>query len=161
MKWRWLGLLCLMLAGCGYHLAGNGGQGVLHAGERVALVSEGLAPRYVAMLRARLARDGIEVLDARRADADAVLLVRQQPARYVPSAYDRTGVATQYRMTLSGSVRIERAQRTVWDSGAVQATGDVYVAGGPASVEASRAQLEESLQRQWLRAVYARMKSGF
>jgi len=154
---RLFALFGLLLASCGYHLVGHGGPGLLAPDEQLTLVVQGMPARDESRLRERLAAAGVQLTT----HGDTVLFVRQQPARYVPSAYDRAGVATQYRMTISGEARLERAGKPVWESGPIVKRGDIYVAGGPASIEAARAQLEVDLQRQWRRDLLARLRSGF
>ncbi len=154
-------LLLLLLAGCGYHLVGQGQHGVLTGSRTVALVTYSVSPRDAAVFKARLEQAGYEVRDKSERDVDAVLLLRQDTVRYAPSAYDKAGIATQYRMTIRGHLTVEKDHKAVWDSGTVTSSGDIFVAGGPASIEASRARLEEDLQRQCLRDIWARLQSGF
>jgi len=154
-------LLALLLSGCGYHLVGQGQNGVLTGSKTVALVAYSLPARYVTVFRSKLEQAGYSVRDKSQRDVDAVLLLRQDSVRYTPSAYDKAGIATQYRMTISGHLTVEKNRKAVWNSGNVTSSGDIFVAGGPASIEASRVRLEEDLQRQWLRDIWARLQSGF
>jgi len=154
-------LLSLLLCSCGYHLVGQGERGVLADSKAVALVTYNLPARYVAVFRSKLEQAGYSVRDKSQRDIDAVLLLRQDSVRYVPAAYDKVGIATQYRMTIRGHLTVEQNGKAVWDSGSVKSNGDIFVAGGPASIEASRVRLEEDLQRQWLRDIWARLQSGF
>ncbi len=163
---RLLWLTALLLSACGYHLVGHGdGPGAIPADvQRLALVARGEEGRQLLPgLRRELAADDLHIsIGGRRADAaDAFLIVRMQPVRFTPSAYDAAGIASQYRMLYSGSLMLERQGRTIWKSGSISEQGEVYVTGAPASIEASRQQLLRGLRKQWLRTAVGRLRSGF
>jgi hypothetical protein len=64
-------------------------------------------------------------------------------------------------MILTGSVDVARQGKTVWQSGNIQRRGDVFVTGGPTSIEASRERLLKDLSKQWLNDAVSRLRSGF
>jgi len=103
----------------------------------------------------------VEQQDVIDEKAHANLLVTIFPLGFNPSAYDAAGVATQYRMVYSGSLSLERGSGAIWQSGVMQRQGDVYVTGGPTSIEASRQRLLDDLREQWLQDALGRLRSGF
>ncbi len=159
----------LLPAGCGYHLVGQGSEiGAIPADVRSISVSGNANPALLNALRQRLRSSRYTVVD-RAADggsgADsqqhATIYVNIGPARFTPSAFDRNGIATQYRMALSGSIRVEHNGDTLWQSGQILHQGDVFVTGGPTSIEASRQRLQQDLGKQWLNDAVGRLRSGF
>jgi len=174
MIMHWSGLagmrVCLMLAmlvlsSCGYHLVGHGGgRGAIPADvQRVSIVGN-VDSALLSLLKQRLASDQYSLVDAASVTDQAhhaLLSVRMSPLVFVPSAYDLSGVATQYRMVFSGTLMLEQDGKTVWQSGVIQRQGDVYVSGGPASIEASRIRLLQDLQKQWVVDAVGRVRSGF
>lgn len=163
-------MFALVLASCGYHLVGHGGDaGVIPAD--VKTVSLQAANETAATLMPELKRyfstkgdKGYELVDADKphdAEVHADVRLEQASRQFVPSAYDRSGVATQYRMTISGNIRVYRAGKLLWESGAISESGDVYVTGGPVGVEASRSRIQRDLQKQWAARAWNRLSSGF
>ncbi len=155
----------LALAGCGYHLVGHGDTGGAIPTDVNAISLVGNAETALSsQLEQRLQSDRYSIIDAEEIDDDshhAMLHISISPLTFVPSAYDATGVATQYVMIFSGSLMLERQGKTIWQSGPVQRRGDVYVAGGPTSIEASRERLLTDLKKQWLSDAVGRIRSGF
>ncbi|ATX81123.1 Outer membrane lipoprotein LptE/RlpB (LPS assembly) [Mariprofundus ferrinatatus] len=157
----------LLLSGCGYHLVGHGdGIGAIPADVRtVSLIVRGSSDRQLEpMLRQRLKSDSyalIEPQDVIDQEAHANLHVNMSRLIFTPSAYDAAGVETEYRMVFSGSLMLEREGKAIWQSGVIRSHGDVYVAGGPASIEASRERLYDDLRKQWLQDALGRLRSGF
>jgi len=150
----------LMLGSCGYHLVGHGdGTGAIPADvHSVMLVGSSASRPYLPLLRDRLQRGGYTV---GATQGEVTLRVAHQPERFVPSAYDRSGVATQYRLIVSGSVELEQGGRTIWRSGNISLQDDVYVTAGLASIEASHRRLADDLHKEWVRQVWSRLRSGF
>ncbi|MDQ6981445.1 MAG: adenosylmethionine-8-amino-7-oxononanoate aminotransferase, partial [Mariprofundus sp.] len=91
----------------------------------------------------------------------AMVHVNVPTPSFTPSAFSSAGVAPQYRMVLTGSVDVTRQEKTIWQSGNIQRRGDVFVTGGPTSIEASRERLLKDLSRQWLNDAVSRLRSGF
>ncbi|NWF38368.1 adenosylmethionine-8-amino-7-oxononanoate aminotransferase [Mariprofundus sp. NF] len=157
----------LLLSGCGYHLVGHGeGEGAITADVKtVSLILRGTSDRqFISSLKQRLASDKyalIEPKDVVDQQGHANLNVSIAPLSFRPSAYDAAGVATQYHMLFSGSLTLERDGKNSWQSGPIQTQGDVYVAGGPTSIEASRERLLRDLRKQWLQDALGRLRSGF
>jgi len=173
MKMRYLknilpiGLLCalLVLNACGYHLVGQGSDGgAIPADVSTISVTGNAKPALLSLLRQRLQSDRYSIVGANAVNDQTrhvTVYINMAPLVFTPSAYDRSGLATQYRMTFTGSLRVDRNGDTLWQSGPVQRQGDVFVTGGPTSIEASRQRLEKDLRKQWLGDAVGRLRSGF
>lgn len=149
-----------LLPACGYHLVGHGeGAGAIPADvHAITLIASDASRPYLPQLRDRLQRAGYD-LDTEK--SDATLRVSHQPESFTPSSYDRSGVATQYHMAVTGSLTLERDGKAIWQSGNITVQDDVYVTAGPASIEASRQRLAEDLRKEWVRQAWSRLQSGF
>lgn len=150
----------LMLGSCGYHLVGHGeGTGAIPADvHSVMLIGSAASRPYLPLMRDRLERGGYRV---GMRQGEVTLRLSHQAEQFVPSAYDRSGVATQYRLTVSGSATLERGGKAIWRSGHVTVQDDVYVTAGLASIEASHRQLADDLHKEWVRRIWSRLRSGF
>ncbi|MDT8375510.1 MAG: adenosylmethionine-8-amino-7-oxononanoate aminotransferase [Mariprofundaceae bacterium] len=160
----------MTLASCGYHLVGHGdGTGVIPADVKTVSLqaTNEVAKTLVPELRRHFSGgggEGYELVEADKAeDSETHVAIRLEQAseQFVASAYDRSGVATQYRLTISGSIRVYRSSRLLWDSGMITESGDVFVTGGPSGAEASRSRLQRDLRRQWAARAWSRLSSGF
>lgn len=157
----------LLLSACGYHLVGHGDrEGAIAADVKtVSLMLRGETDRqFISNLKQRLSSDKYALIEAKDVvdpKSHASLSVTIAPLRFTPSTYDAAGVATQYHMIFSGSLTLEREEKRSWQSGLIQTQGDVYVAGGPTSIEASRERLLIDLRKQWLQDALGRLRSGF
>jgi len=164
----WVGVLLaslLMLNGCGYHLAGHGNTvGAIAADVRTVSVVGNAEKSLLVRFRQQLHSDAYTIVtDGDVADPEhhAIVHVNVPAPSFTPSAFSSAGVATQYRMILTGSVDVARQGKTVWQSGNIQRRGDVFVTGGPTSIEASRERLLKDLSKQWLNDAVSRLRSGF
>ena len=157
----------VLLSSCGYHLVGHGdGEGAITEDVKtVALIVRGSSDRqFIVTLKQRLSSDAyalVEPKDVIDQKSHANLYVTMAPLQFTPSTYDAAGVATQYHMLYSGSLSLERDGKRGWQSGPIQSQGDVYVTGGPTSIEASRERLLKDLSKQWLQDALGRLRSGF
>ena len=161
-------MVVLLLTSCGYHLVGHGdGSGVIP--EDVMTVSIGAtgetAQQMGALLKRQMTRSEHYKVVASDDVPDelthAEMRIEQASESFVPSAYDQSGLATQYRMTIQGNVRLFRQDEKLWESGIISKSGDVFVSGGPTGIESSRKRIGEDLQREWVNAVWGRINSGF
>ncbi|MFQ5518620.1 MAG: adenosylmethionine-8-amino-7-oxononanoate aminotransferase [Mariprofundus sp.] len=155
----------LALTACGYHLVGHGGgSGAIPADVTTLSIVGNADAQLLAQLRQRLHSDAYALVaagDTVDQQHHAMLHVRISPLIFTPSTYDISGAATQYRMLFTGSLQLEQAGKTLWQSGAMQQRGDVFVTGGPTSIEASRQRLKQDLSKQWLADAVGRLRSGF
>jgi outer membrane lipopolysaccharide assembly protein LptE/RlpB len=163
-------MLAMVLTSCGYHLVGHGdGTSVIPADVKTVSLqatnatAETLMPELKRHFLSKSNR-GYELVDigkAQDSEAHADVRLEQASERFVPIAYDATGVAIQYRLIISGNIRIYRSGKLLWESGAISESGDVFVTGGPVGVEASRSRMQRDLRKQWAARAWNRLSSGF
>ena len=160
----------LTLTSCGYHLVGHGdGVGVIPEDVKtVSLQSNNdVGNKLASELKRHFSNkssDGYALVafdDVEDLEAHASVRLEQAAEQFVPSAYDSSGVASQYRLTISGNLRVYRSGKILWESGSIAESGDVFVAGGPAGVEASRSRIQRDLRTQWASRAWNRLSSGF
>ncbi|MFC1542292.1 LPS assembly lipoprotein LptE [Pseudomonadota bacterium] len=163
-------MLAMALTSCGYHLVGHGdGAGVIPADvETVSLqATNETAKSLLVELKRRISNRGeegyllVEADEVEDAEAHAAIRLEQVSERFVPSAYDASGVANQYRLTISGNIRVYRSGKLLWESGVISESGDVFVVGGPPGAEASRSRIQRDLRSQWASRAWSRLSSGF
>lgn len=166
-------LLGLMLSGCGYHLAGHGGKIVVAPADTQAIVvhTTGADAAVLAQSLMTLMNAGSDytVLKAGDPKAQGVhtveLDISNVSDRFVPVAYDSNGYAIQYRLVMSGSVRLMQGDTELWNGGTISASTDVYIQGGAAagSIAASISQdrAKKEMRQQWARQVWEALQSGF
>ncbi len=158
-------LLVLSLGGCGYHLVGHGDEdGAIPSDVKAISLVGNAESRLLSQLRQRLQSDRYAIIDAKESEDEAthaMLHINISPLTFTPSAYDVAGIATQYVMVFTGSLMLVHEGKTIWQSGAISRRGDVFVAGGPTSIEASRERLLKDLHKQWLSDAVGRIRSGF
>lgn len=166
---RLLILLLLVLGGCGYHLAGHGDGGVIGSDIRtVSVQGFGVSDQLQIAFKNQLSRSygaQLTVISPSQEieDEDRHMQIRleQGGEAFVPSAYDTSGVATQYRLTVGANVRLYQGGKVIWESGVIQAAGDVYAVGGPSGIEASKSRLLRDLHKQWAVRAVQQLRSGF
>jgi len=111
-------LLALLLNGCGYHLVGHGDGvgGAIPNDVQMLSLAGNAKPELLAQLRQRLQSDRYAIVDANGEEANkpenaasfVMLQVNMQPLIFTPSTFDASGIATQYRMIISGSLLLEQ-----------------------------------------------------
>jgi len=157
--------ILLLLSGCAYHLVGHGSSvGTIPADVTSISIGGHIDNNLLLKFRQRLHSDAYSIVnrgDVTDQQHHATVDIQLPAPNFVPSAYSTNGVATQYRMSLSGSVSITRQGKSIWQSGAIQRQGDVFVTGGPTSIESSRQRLLEDLGKQWVDDAVGRIRSGF
>ena len=155
----------LLLSGCAYHLVGHGGgSGAIPADITSLTVSGNAEAKLISQLRQRLQSDRYSIVDSSAVtdiSHHATVFLNIYPLVFTPSAFDISGVATQYRMTFTGALKVNRGDQTIWQSGLIQRQGDVFVTGGPTSIEASKQRLQQDLSKQWLSDAVGRIRAGF
>jgi len=163
-------MLAMALTSCGYHLVGHGDSaGVIPADVKTVSLQATSESAKLLMpeLRHRFSTqsDGsyelVDVSSVEDSDLHVAIRLEQASESFVPSAYDSSGIATQYRLTISGSIRIYRSGKVIWESGTISESGDVFVTGGPSGVEASRSRIQRDLRKQWVTLAWSRLSSGF
>jgi len=157
----------LSLPGCGYHLVGHGGgTGAIPDDITTVTVAGNAKAGLLSRLRQQLQSDRYAIVDSSAVPesdktSHAIVLIKMAALAFTPSAFDISGVATQYRMTITGTAQVDRDDKTIWKSGPIQRQGDVFVTGGPTSIEASKQRLQKDLSQQWLNDAVGRIRSGF
>ena len=163
-------VVAMLLTSCGYHLVGHGnGAGVIPADvETVSLQATNEAAKSLLVeLKRRISNrseEGYLLVEADKvedAEAHAAIRLEQASEQFVPSAYDASGVATQYRLTISGNILVYRSGKLLWKSGVISESGEVFVVGGPPGAEAARNRIQRDLRAQWASRAWSRLSSGF
>ena len=166
-------MLAAALSGCGYHLAGHGGKiTVMPEGtEAIVVHASGTDAAMLAQSLMTLMQTGSDyaVFKANDPKAKGVhavgLDIDNATSRFVPSAYDSTGYAIQYRLSVSASVRLMQGDTVLWNGGKITVSTDVYVhgAGGAGSLQASLSQdrAKREMRKQWARQAWDALQSGF
>lgn len=161
-------VMALLLTSCGYYLVGHGdGSGVIPEDViTVSIETSGAMAQQMGVLlqRQMSASDHYKVVASDEVideQTHAVMRIEQASETFSPSAYDQSGLAIQYRMTIRANVRLFRQGEKLWESGVINKSDDVFVSGGPTGIESSRKRSREDLQKKWLHAVWGRINSGF
>jgi len=166
---RWLtGAACaLILSACGYHLVGQGGTSDVVPKDAVVLQVQMLSgddARLLAVAEKSLVqRMALPLLKQTDDSTEAVLNVYIEAANesMVATSFDSAGVANQYRLTISGNMRVLYQDKERWQSGVITVQGDVFAAGDAVAIEAQRESVAKSLRKAWVQKVLQRMYSGF
>ncbi len=163
-------LLALLLSSCGYHLVGQGQSHVIpHDTRTVTLQTtpSTLGKILLAELRAQwLQRESLPHLQEGSGKTHVTLRIENPEQAFTPVAFDASGLAIQYRLSVSGVLRMYQEHSLIWQSGLVTSSADIFgdaaaLSNNPASVEAEREALEEQLHQKWAQDVLARLQSGF
>jgi outer membrane lipopolysaccharide assembly protein LptE/RlpB len=166
-------LVALSLGGCGYHLAGSGGKIVVIPEDTQAIVvrtsgadAAMLAQSLMTLMQAGSDYTVLRAGDPKAQGVNAVELdIENVSSQFVPTAYDRNGYAIQYRLSLSGSVRLVKGDTVLWNSGPITASTDIYVqgAGGAGALQASLSQdrAKRDMRDEWARKAWEALTSGF
>ncbi|MBL1353196.1 MAG: hypothetical protein COA61_007705 [Zetaproteobacteria bacterium] len=167
MRWFSIATCALWLSACGYHLVGQGGISDIVPKDALALQVKMLAgddARLLAVAEKSLVqRTSLPLLKQGDEATDGVLDIYIEHAQESMNAtsFDASGVANQYRLTISGKMRVLYQGKERWQSGAVAVQGDVFATGGAVVIEAQRESVAKSLRRQWVQQALQRMYSGF
>ncbi len=154
----------LLISGCGYHLVGQGsGNSVIPRDTPLSVQADSAAAQPLARsLAERLAQRGYQLAVA-DSKSGVVLRITQVIAQLRPVAYDASGLAVQYRLTLTGDVILhhEGSSEPLWVSHGISEQGDIFASGGPTEVDAQRSRVMEQLRQQWVQKALAQLLSGF
>jgi len=162
MTWRSFVCACLLLAGCGYHLAGQGRGAIPEDVHVLALIATSEDARQVLpVLRDTLLRSAQGITPVVDSESDAELRLQDVQETFTPIEFDASGVAVTYRQSLDGRISLWRGGKAIWKSGGIHVQGDVYVVGDPASTEALRERMRRDLQEKWVREAWRALTSGF
>ncbi len=162
--------LVLILTSCGYHLVGQGESAVIPEGVTSASLEaapNALGKTLLADLRVQwLQRESLPSLESGGGQHHVVLRIENPSEAFTPVSFDASGLAIQYRLSVSGSLNMYQNNSLIWQSGAVSASADIFgdasaLTNNPASIEAEREALKEQMYQQWAQDALARLQSGF
>jgi len=156
-------LLMLTLNACGYHLVGQGeGSGAIpdNASQVVVIGNTG---KLLALFRQKLLQSSdVPVVNMKEAMDDAIQIrVEHISETTTVSAFDASGIANQYRVTVSASLRILQSGKELWKSGVISTSGDVFATGGAVAIEAQKERVLQDLRDEWAQKALGRLRSGF
>jgi len=156
-------MLALALSACGYHLVGQGGDSGVIPEDATQVVVAGNAGKLLRVFRQKLAQTGdVPVVGADEAMDDAVeIRMEDLSESMTASAFDASGIANQYRVTISASLRVLRSGKELWVSEAISVSGDVFVTGGAVAIEAQKERVSEALRDEWAQKALGSLRSGF
>ncbi len=158
-------ILALFLNACGYHLVGQGGDaGVIpEDATQVVVMATGNSGKLLRVFRQKLVQSGdVPIVSSKDADSDAVEIRMEHVSESMSaSAFDAAGIANQYRVTISGSLRVLQSGKELWASEVISVSGDVFVSGGAVAIEAHKERVSEALRDEWVQKALGRLRSGF
>lgn len=165
---RALFLMCGLILGlnaCGYHLVGQGeGSGVIPKdASQLVVVASANAGKLLTVFRQKLGQSGdIAVVNMDEAMDDAIVIRMEGVSETMAaSAFDASGLANQYRVTISASLRVLQSGKELWKSESINTSGDVFAAGGAVAIEAQKQRVLQSLRDEWAQKALGRLRSGF
>jgi len=155
-----------VLSACGYHLVGQAGTSNTVPAEARALHVQLLASPDDALLAVAEEAWGERMaLPLTQQDepnkAVLTMYIDGGHENLVPISFDSSGIANQYRLTISGSVRMLYQDKQIWQSGVILEQGDVFATGNTVAIEAQREDLAKSLRKSWAQQVMQHLYSGF
>ncbi|MDQ6973541.1 MAG: hypothetical protein Q9M10_01545 [Mariprofundaceae bacterium] len=163
-----MGAACVfILSACGYHLVGQGGTSDAVPQDAVALRVHMVASEHQPLLsvveKSVLQRMALPLLKQTDDSTDKVLNIYIEDANenMVATSFDRAGVANQYRLTISGKMRVLYKNQERWQSPFIAVQGDVFATGDALAIEAQRESVAKSLREEWVQRVLQRMYSEF
>ena len=161
MSCRLLMAVCLVLAACGYHLAGQG-RGVIPADvHALSVVATSNSSRsMLALIKRSLAERSDRYVLVDPGEGDAELHIDGIQEQFVPISFNASGVDTVYRLSINGSLSLWRKGERIWSSGAISVNEDIYAVADPTSIEATRRRIRRDLMRKWLREALLRLYGG-
>ena len=166
MRWL-LAFGLLLLGGCGYHLVGQGVSGVVPEGVTSASLHANSTPLAEALLlEFKALWQGNTHLpklqDTRESGASHIVVrIEQSSETFSPIGFDASGLAVQYRLSITAALRMYRQHTLIWQAESVLVSARVFAGDDPSVVEAERVRLRRQLTRRWARQAMARLQSGF
>lgn len=163
--------LASLLTSCGYHLVGRGESKVIPDDViSASLTSQGTQQDKALLAELRqawLQRESLPSLQAKVvAQKHVSLRIESSSEAFTPVAFNASGLAIQYRLSVSGVLQMYQDNKLIWGSGQVVSSADIFgdaaaLTNNPASIEAEREALIEQLRKQWAQDALARLQSGF
>ncbi|MDQ7002807.1 MAG: hypothetical protein Q9N02_09005 [Ghiorsea sp.] len=166
MRLTWALLLTLLLSSCGYHLVGQGESTVIPHGVETAWLEADASSQGQA-LQLELAALWQEnsrlpaLHDVKPNKAHVTVRIEQVHETFSPIGFDAAGLAVQYRLSISATLRMYQAGSLIWQASGVLVSADVFAGNDPSVIESERARLTKQLQISWAKSALARLQSGF
>jgi len=159
-------LFTLLLSGCGYHLVGQGDSSVIPNGVQSAwLEAKGSAQAQTLRLElAALWQENkyLPALDnVKPSKMHVTIRLEQVREIFSPIGFDASGLAVQYRLSISATLRMYQENSLIWQARGILVSADVFAGDDPSVIESERGRLTKQLQTSWARAALARLQSGF
>ncbi|MDQ6979849.1 MAG: hypothetical protein Q9M46_00060 [Ghiorsea sp.] len=158
--------LALILTSCGYHLVGQGESNVIPSEVQTAWLESGKSAKGQA-LRMELevlwqGNKHLPSLDHVKPNKTHVTVrIEQVSENFIPIGFDAAGLAVQYRLSISATLRMYQESSLIWQANNILVSADVFAGDDPSVIESERARLTKQLQTSWARAALARLQSGF
>ncbi|MDQ6963181.1 MAG: hypothetical protein Q9M28_11765 [Mariprofundaceae bacterium] len=153
--------MILLCSACSYHIVGQDRGVIPNEAHTVSLHATSANTQAMQAKLLAYFQERSHGYQWQQEDGQAQMQFLSFAEQFVPVAYDAAGIATSYRLSLSGSLELWHDEKEIWRSGSIAVYDDVFVLGGPASVDASRKAIREELERQWMIEVWLRIASGF
>ena len=156
----------LLLGGCGYHLVGQGESKVIPSEVQTAwLETDASAKNKALLLELEVLWQGNKHLpalnDVKENKTHVTVRIEQISENFTPIGFDAAGLAVQYRLSISATLRMYQDSSLIWKADGVLVSADVFAGDDPSVIESERARLTKQLQTSWARAALARLQSGF
>ncbi len=159
-------LISLLLSACGYHLVGQGKSTVIPEGVSSAtlVASSGseagaLFPELIFLWQRNQALP--QLTADQTAENHVTLRIEQAGTEFIPIAYDANGLASHYRLQISGRLNMYQHSGLIWQSGVISVHANVFGDSNPSVIEAERERLTEQLRQRWAKEALNRLLSGF
>ena len=156
----------LTLFSCGYHLVGHGTETVIPEGVSTATL-ETLPGVNVRNLLEELKylwrqKSDLPALSSEKVNPEQVTLrIEGSKIVFTASAFDASGLAIQYRLSISAALNMYQHNSLIWSSGDVIESADIFEGADPSVTEAERERYTEQLNKEWAKDVLSRLRSGF
>ncbi|MDX8381545.1 MAG: hypothetical protein R8M14_05480 [Ghiorsea sp.] len=173
MRLAFLLCLCLSLSlnACGYHLVGQGESSVILKGVTTASLSNNAGMNgqmLLSELRQRwIQNSSLPTLEEDESGKQHIIMrVENATETFTPVAFDSSGLAIQYRLSVLGVLNMYQENTLIWSSSLVSSSADIFgdasaLANNPTSIEAEKETLVEQLREKWAQDSLARLLSGF
>ncbi|MDX8397760.1 MAG: LPS assembly lipoprotein LptE [Mariprofundaceae bacterium] len=153
----------LLLGSCSYHLVGQStGHGVIPSSATQVVILGEKDKLYQALRQRLLQSDDMPFVEQELGADDAVEIRVEQASELMTAvSFDSSGIANQYRITLSAVVRVVQSGQELWASESLAVAGDVFASGDVIAIEAQKEKVLQDLRRQWVQKLMGRLRSGF
>jgi hypothetical protein len=99
--------------------------------------------------------------DVKPSNKHITVRLEQAQEIFSPIGFDASGLAVQYRLSISATLRMYQENSLIWQAHGILVSADVFAGDDPSVIESERTRLTKQLQTSWARAALARLQSGF